>query len=400
MRILMVSPFLPYPPVAGGHAQVLHWIRRLSRDHELAFVGFYEREREAQHCGKLREHCRVVKARLRAATPHAYGSFSQLPRLVTEFYARELAADIAAVASGFQPDVVHFLSTNMAQYRRFVKGVPAAVTALDIAFVAHERRIAAVPGLARLRARCEWMRMLRYETAVFRRSQHVIAVSDREAGIVEAVAPATPVTAVPPGVDPQLLAPRRRHPVPGSVLYVGHMEHYPNLDGLLFLYGEIWPEVVRACPEARLTVAGTGAREELARVAPDVLAAIQGDESVTLAGFLPDLQGTMDATSAMAAPMRLGSGVRNKVIESIAAGLPVVTTRRGAEGLAVTHQRELLMADDAKAFAAELVRLLREGELQQKLSAAGRELAVRQHSNEELAKRLEHALAATAGALA
>jgi len=398
MRILMVSPFFPYPPVAGGHAQVLNWIRRLSRDHELAFVGFYEREREAQDCGKLREHCRVVSARLRGPTPHAYGSFSQLPLLVTEFYARELAGDIAAVARSFRPDVVHFLSTNMAQYRRFVKGVPTAVTALDIAFVAHERRIAGVEGLARLRARCEWMRMLRYETAVFRRSQHVIAVSDRDAGIVEAVAPTVPVTAVPPGVDPELLAPRRRDPLPGSVLYVGHMEHYPNLDGLLLLYCEIWPEVRRACPEARLTVAGTGAREELARVAPEVLAAIQGDESVELAGFVPDLRAVMDATAAMAAPMRLGSGVRNKVIESLAAGLPVVTTRRGAEGLAVTHERELLIAGDPKEFAGELVRLLRETELQQKLSEAGRELAVRQHNNEELAKRLEHALVATAGA--
>lgn len=400
MRMLMVSPFLPYPPVAGGHAQVWNWIRRLSRDHELAFVGFYEREREAQDCEKLREHCRVVSARLRAPTPHAYGSFSQLPLLVTEFYARELAGDIAAVARSFRPDVVDFLSTNMAQYRRFVKGVPAAVTALDIAFVAHERRIAGVAGLARLRARLEWMRMLRYETAVFRRSERVIAVSDRDAGIVEAAAPAVPVTAVPPGVDPELLAPGRRDPVPGSVLYVGHMEHYPNLDGLLFLYCEIWPEVRRACPEARLTVAGMGAQEELARVAPEVLAAIQGDESVELAGFVPDLRATMGATVAMAAPVRLGSGVRNKVIESLAAGLPVVTTRRGAEGLAVTHERELLIADDPQAFARELVRLLRETDLQHKLSRAGSELAARQHNNEELAKRLEHALAATAGARA
>jgi glycosyltransferase involved in cell wall biosynthesis len=178
------------------------------------------------------------------------------------------------------------------------------------------------------------------------------------------------------------------------------MEHYPNLDGILFLYREIWPHVRHAYQKARLTVAGGGTREELARAAPETLARMERDPSVELAGFVPDLQGLMDATAVMAAPMRLGSGVRNKVIEAMAAGLPVVTTRRGAEGLAVSHERELLIADEPEAFASELVRLFKDGELQSRLSQAGRELVVRDHDNDRLAKRLEYALVRAARARA
>jgi glycosyltransferase involved in cell wall biosynthesis len=181
------------------------------------------------------------------------------------------------------------------------------------------------------------------------------------------------------------------------VLYVGHMEHLPNLDGLRFLYQDIWPRVRYAYPKARLLVAGGRLREELAREAPRTLARMERDASVTLAGFIPDLAPAMDATAVMAAPMRIGSGVRNKVIEAMAAGLPVVTTRLGAEGLAVRHEREVLIAEQADGFADEMVRLLRDQPLQARLSRAARALVARDHDNDRLAKRLERALARAAG---
>lgn len=397
MRILLVSPFLPYPPVAGGHAQVWAWLRGLAGSQQLAFVGFHEREQEASGAEEIRKHCSVVRTRLRRPTPQAYGSFAQLPNWVTEFFSAGLAADLREVMSGFDPQLVLFVGTNMAQYRRYVGRLPAAVAALELVFVAYARRISATRGLDRLRARLDWLRMLRYEAGVFRATDHAIAVSEREAEMVRGLAPDTEVTAVPPGVDREKLSRRDRMPVPGTVLFVGHMEHYPNVDGLLFLYHDIWPLVRRQCPSARLTVCGGGAREELARIAPQALAAIESDASVELAGYVPDLQHLMARTAAMAAPLRLGAGVRNKVIESLAAGLPVVTTQRGAEGLAVLHERELLVADDAVGFAQQLVRLLQDRDLQYRLAQAGRELVAREHDNDMLVKRLARALAQTLG---
>jgi glycosyltransferase involved in cell wall biosynthesis len=175
------------------------------------------------------------------------------------------------------------------------------------------------------------------------------------------------------------------------------MEHYPNLDGLLHLYRDIGPAVRKAMPTARLTIAGGGTREELARVAPEALAQMERDASVEIAGFVPDLLGLMDSCVALAAPIRLGSGVRNKVIEAMAAGLPVVTTSVGGEGLAVEHGRELLLADGAEGFAQELLRLLKDPGLQSRLSAAGRDLVARDHDNERLVERLEHALMRAVG---
>lgn len=397
MKILLVSPFLPYPPTAGGHALIWGWLSRLASRHELSFVGFYEREADAAGADEIARRCAEVRLCLRRPTPHAYSSFAQLPRWVTEFYSAELERDLAAVARRRRPDVAQFLTTNMAQYAGAV-ACARVVTAVDISFVAYRRRIALTRGLERLQARLDWLRMVRYEAAAFRRADHLIAMSDRDAEIIRAVAPRVRSTVVPPGVDRELLAPRPRQPTPGSVLYLGQMEHFPNLDGLIYLYQEIWPRVRRARPGVRLTVAGRGAREELARLAPRLLEAIQGDASVELAGFIPDLRARMDATAVMAAPLRLGSGVRTKVIESLAAGLPVVTTKRGAEGLLAHHERELLIADEPDEFACQLVRLLADAELQRRLSQAGRELAAREHDNDRLAQRLERALAEAAGA--
>jgi len=398
MRMLFVSPFLPYPPVAGGHAQIWGWMRRLAARHEIAFVGCYERESEAENVAEVEKLCVQTRARLRKPTPHAYCSFAQVPLSVSELFSCELAGEVREISGSFRPDVVQFLTTPMAQYRRFTGNVPAVVTALEIGFVAAARRIAVSTGFARLQGRCEWVRMLRYETATFRRAAHVVTMSERDTRIVRAVAPRAEVTAVPPGVDREALAPRERRPRPGSVLYLGLMEHYPNLDGLLYLYRDIWPLVRRDFPSAQLTVAGQGTREELRRVAAEVLAAMEADESVELAGFVPDLRATLDTHAVMAAPLRLGGGVRNKVIESMAAGLPVVTTRRGAEGLSVESERELLLADEPEEIARQLVRVLSDGELPRRLAAAGRACAARDHDNDALAQRLEQALVQAARA--
>jgi glycosyltransferase involved in cell wall biosynthesis len=317
---------------------------------------------------------------------------------VTEFYCDGLARDVGEVVRHFRPEAVQFLSSTMAQYSRSARGIPAVVTALELTFLAYHRRVAATRGIKRIQARLDWLRMLRFEAAAFRRAGNVIAVSEREARIISAVAPRARVTAIPPGVDREQLAERPRQPVAGQVLYLGHMEHLPNLDGLMFLYSDIWPRVRQSYPSARLVIAGKGTREQLGRVSPEMLAAMEKDRSVEIAGFVPDLASAMDAAAAMAAPLRLGSGVRNKVVEAMAAGLPVVTTRRGAEGLSVTDDRELLLADDGESFARQLVRLLGDQDLQQRLSAAGRCLAAREHDNDQLAARLETALVEAAGA--
>ncbi len=397
MKILFISPFLPYPPVAGGHRQIWTWLTRLAPNHQLAFAGFYEREFEAVNVTELAKLCVETRVSLRCPTPHAYHSFAQIPRWVSEYYSEKLAHDITQLTTSFRPEVVQFLHTNMAQYTRCVKGAGRVVTALDLAFVSHRRRLETTRGLEKLQARCEWLRMLRCETAAFSQADHVIAVSEKDAQAIRTVARHKRVTAVLPGVDREQMAPRARRPQPGRVLYLGHMEHYPNLDGLLFLYKEIWPQVRHAFPEARLVVAGSSAREELARVAPDTLARMEHDASVELAGFLPDLGAAMDESAAMAAPLRLGSGVRNKVIEAMAAGLPVVTTTTGAEGLAVAHNRELLIADDPAQFARELVRLFKNPELPDRLSTAAREVVARDHDNDRIAERLEMALMRAAG---
>ena len=170
------------------------------------------------------------------------------------------------------------------------------------------------------------------------------------------------------------------------------MEHYPNLDGLLYLYRDVWPRVRHVHPNVKLIVAGGGTREELQRAAPDTLARMERDATVEIAGFIPDLDAEIDRSAAMAAPLRLGSGIRNKVIEAMAAGLPVITTRLGAEGIAVESGRQLLVADDPDSFARDLVRILKDPHLQERLSKAGREVVARDHDNDRVVARLEMAL--------
>ena len=245
MKILFVSPFLPYPPVAGGHAEIWGWMKRLAARHELAFVGFYEREAEAENVAEVARLCVETRARLRQPTPHAYGSFAERAGVGQRVLLAPSGPRSVEVTESFQPDVVQYLSTNMAQYRRTSRRAVGGDGAGDQL----RRR---TPGASRRspgshdcrrgwngRGCCATRRgccgRRRTSSDVEERSPH------RAGGGATGGGDGRPARRRPGGARA-----RARSPEPGRVLYLGHMEHYPNLDGLLYLYQDIWPLVRQA----------------------------------------------------------------------------------------------------------------------------------------------------------
>ncbi len=208
-------------------------------------------------------------------------------------------------------------------------------------------------------------RLRRLEHAIFAGVDLVMTPSRDEADIIRAEVPAARVHVIPPYLYDAAPAPRAPAPFSerDSVIFVGGYLHPPNVDAALWLAREIMPLVWRDVPEARLLVVGADATPELLALA---------GPRVDVTGFVPDVQPLYDRARISVNPLRYGAGVKGKIVASLAAGVPVVTTPIGNEGIGLRDGVEVLIGEDAPAIAARIVALWRDPARCAAIAQAGR----------------------------
>jgi glycosyltransferase involved in cell wall biosynthesis len=205
--------------------------------------------------------------------------------------------------------------------------------------------------------------------------------SDRERIELQQRSPSAALDTLPNGVDVDHYAGlgNLQNEIRRDVLFVGSMDYHANIDAALWMVREAWPQIRLLCPGLRLAIVGR-------KPAPSVRALAADD--IVITGTVDDVRPFYARALAVAAPLRVGSGTRLKILEAMAAGVPVVSTRLGAEGLDIHDQRDILLADTGEAFATAISRLASTPELRQRLALAGRELVVQSYDWASLGERL------------
>jgi glycosyltransferase involved in cell wall biosynthesis len=233
------------------------------------------------------------------------------------------------------------------------------------------RRHAATAGnpLKKMMYGMEFRKMLRYEQIEVRKFHHVIAVSESDRALMTQWVDGEHVTVVPTGVDLAEYRPDPAAPEPGPVItFVGAMDWEPNIDGVEYFAGEIWPIIQAEVPGARLRIVGRN---------PDRRVKEWVSESVEVTGRVPSVVEYLHQSAVVIVPLRIGGGTRLKIYEAMATAKAVVSTTVGAEGLDVHHGRDIMLADDGRSFAQAVIMLLRDRELRRRYEKAAAETAAR-----------------------
>jgi glycosyltransferase involved in cell wall biosynthesis len=235
-----------------------------------------------------------------------------------------------------------------------------------------------------VRALRQGRRLRGLETRIFRTVDGVITPSVAEVEIIAQLAPATEVTVVPPYVNLDGLAsnaaPLRER---NAVVMVGGFKHQPNVDAAIRLVRDVMPPVWKAVPWARVKLAGGDAPDEILALAND---------RVDVLGYVPNLDSVYADARMSVNPIRYGAGVKGKILSSLEAGIPVITTTVGNEGIGLESGSEALIADSAKDLAAAVVLLYRDPELLERLAVAGRRAASEKFSKDGARRALVRAL--------
>jgi glycosyltransferase involved in cell wall biosynthesis len=266
--------------------------------------------------------------------------------------------------------------------------VPVILDCHNVESLLLRRFLGSEPNPAkRAYVRLEWAKLHRWERGVVLRASLVMVCSEHDRAVMTAMCPGARLTVVPNIIDVTGYVPSDGDDGDGfTILYSGAMDWYPNQDAVRYFVEDIWPEVRRLVPGARFRVAGRHPSMELRR-------RLEGVAGVELAGAVPDMRAEVRRAAVCVVPLRIGSGTRLKILEAAALAKAIVSTRVGAEGLDFVDGREILLADEPRAFARAVADLATDLRHRRSLGAAARLRVEGQYGFPHLRRAMQDAVA-------
>ncbi len=395
MNVVIVGGSLPYPPTAGNRIRTLNLTLRLAARHRITYIyhrggdpeesrsaATYLRERGVETLGV--DHAVPAKSGPAFYARLAANLASPLPYSVSSHIGPELRRAVRSLAETRAVDLWQAEAAPYFEALRGLAGVRKVLMAHNVEsqiwerYHETERRPLRKWYIAR-----QWRKFERFEREAFAEATRVVAVSDEDAALVRGRFGSERVAVVDNGIDRAYfgsVVPGREH---DRILFLGSFDWRPNLDAVDQLLDGIFPAVRAVIPSAKLDLVGRNPPESLSRRARDM-------PNVTLHPDVPDVRPFLARSGVMAVPLRIGGGSRLKILEALATGLPVVSTRVGAEGLRLTAGHDLAVVERVEEMAAALVGCLRDPAAARAMAECGRRLVLERYDWDVLAEKLEH----------
>ena len=374
LRILFLSPRQAWPLDSGARLRDHYFAQALGRRGALTYVFFSDprsappRPADLPFCRKI---VPVPSPRLYTPAKIARGLLGRWPLPVVNYTSDEMKAALAGILRADRFDLVHLDSIHMAAYAPGVRRQTAAPVVYNWHNIESElmRRYSAgvASPLRKLYAAWTARRLAALEGRILLQAFGHVVCSERERAQLLRVVPEARIAVIENGVATAFFAeppvsPSRRH----RIVFVGSMGYHGNVEAAVLFARSVWPWIRERFPAWRLTLVGRDP-------APAVLA-LRGEENVEVTGTVEDVRPYYGEALAAIVPLRIGGGTRLKILEAMAAGVPVVSTALGAEGLAVSPGRHLLIADRDEDWLRQLSALSPQGDLWNGLVTEGRDL--------------------------
>jgi polysaccharide biosynthesis protein PslH len=405
MNVLWIAHSIPYPPSAGFLLRSYNLLRELANVHTVDLIAFVQepwlramfpepKEGLEQSARVLRQFCRHVDFlpidnlnRWRGKETTALHALLTGSAYTTSWLASNAArSTIASALVANSYDLVHFDTLGLAPYQDLAVHLPTTLTHHNVESHMMLRRADNARGiLARAYFRHEGRLVQAYEQRIASKFTAHFTCSALDSDRLLKVAPDANVIVIPNGVDCEFFAsadvPARAH----SLVFVGTLSWYPNSDAMMYFLNEVWPRLKQRVPTATLDIAGSGppgSLVELARSAP----------GVTIHGYLEDVRPLIDSSSVVVCPIRDGGGTKLKILDAFALKKCVVAHPIACEGIDVTRDRDIVLAESSTEFVDQLTTLLDDSLRRKSIGEAARRLVEAKYSYRSIGAKFRSAL--------
>lgn len=395
MKVLFLTPDLPYPPRKGTALRNYHLMKNLAANHEIHLLSFASQDRTedtkelGRYCASI---CTVPFPRRSAYERFSKSLFSSLPDLAHRLASPLFFRELRALRTHEKYDIVQVEGLEMGPYARTLSRMRegrSPVIILDehnaeyvlqrTAYQTDKSHIEKWPRA--VYSLIQWRKLRHYERLVCREADAVLTVSREDSQALAQLQHSRPIYVVPNGVDTQVFA--YRAPVESqeaNIVFTGTMDFRPNVDAMSWFCRDILPLIIPQVHSLRLFIVGKNPTPEVRRW--------QGSH-VEVTGAVEDVRPYLARSRVCVVPMRMGAGMRLKVLEAMAAGVPVVSTPLGIQGIDLIPGREVLVAQDARSFATRVSEVVTNHALARELAQSARQRAENEYDWRAIVPGLE-----------
>lgn len=376
MKILLLYPFLPHPSSHGTAIWIYNYLKNMSRHHQISLCCFVN-QGERELVKSLGPYCFLIEAI--EFTPKAVFKkilnlvFSLKPRIVNNYFSRQFLSKANSLIKQNHYDIIHFnLSCWVGEYINHIEINDIPKTILyehDIIFettLQNAKKHLLSPKA--LIYYIDYLKIKKYQLDVWKKFNKIITANAADKKLIQRFIPSLNISVIPNGVDTNFLKPIMENKNRENILiFVGNYWHYPNEDAIIFFLKDIYKIIESEIKDVKLLIIGRKATDRMKR-----LAAL--DPTVEIKGYVSDIRPYLSKASVFIAPIKMGGGMRGKILEAMAMGIPVVSTSLGMEGIEAVDGIHAYIADNPDQFAYKTIELLQNKILRDKFSSEGRKL--------------------------
>jgi sugar transferase (PEP-CTERM/EpsH1 system associated) len=390
MKILVLDEEFPFPLNTGKRIRSFNLLSRLATRHEVYYLAYgnglsdgFKALKAAGMNPIAVNHEIQKKSGLVFYFKLFINLFSSDPYIVSSHYSESFLDKFREVLKDFNPDILLAEWTPYAKYLSTVVAVKKIIVTHNIENRIWERYYRNESNLLKKYfIYLQWRKLLNFERNMLFFADGLTTVSDLERNEFLALNDRLSIEVIDNGVDLDYFKPEVKiDPTGHSLVFTGSMDWRPNQDSIRYFMSDIHPLLLKQCPDYTITIVGRNPPPDIMRY--------NNYDYVTVTGTVDDVRPYIAGAQVYIVPLRIGGGSRLKILEAMAMGKPVVSTSIGAEGLAVTPDTDIILADDPATFTASILRLFADPGLRKYVGSAGRLLVERLYDWDRLSHKLE-----------
>ncbi len=386
MKILMLTPYLPYPLSSGGQIRSYNLLKNLSQKHQITLVSLIKHTDEKKYILDVAKYCHKIIAAKRPEKPWTWENilktgFGKYPFLVVRNYSLE-AKDIVVKELAQQKfDLIH-AETFYVMPHIPETTIPVLLVEQTIEYLVYQHFVDTLKFWPlRQLLRLDVGKIRFWEEFYWRKASRVVAMSQADKKVMQADVPNLNVSIVPNGVDEKFFKFTKKSGSHKSIfLFVGNFKWLQNREAVMILVKQIWPQISAKLPQARLWIVGRYPGDEILAL---------GDERVKIMSDIDDIRDVYKQAHLMIAPIYGPGGTRYKILEAMAVGVPVITTPQGIEGLGVRNRKEAIIEASWEKMAQAALNLIANKNKYGEIAKNANEFVRRNYNWTDIGKKLD-----------
>lgn len=382
MKISILLSRFPYPLDKGDKLRAYHFIRLLSRNHQISLITLDDTQNASSYLENLKPYCseiHIYSLSLSRRSGNLVKTLNKkIPAQVAYFYDTAIHDKVRGVIHSFNPDVVFGQLLRVAPYLENLNR-KVVLDYMDAFSHIAEKNADFSVGIKRLFWRREFKLMREYEKLTYPKFSITTIISERDKSLLNHPG----MHVISNGIDLDFFKPDKNSKKKFDFVFVGNLSYKPNIDCVNYILKEVFPAIQSSMPDASLLIAGKSPSKSLLNLK---------QKNIVVKPDLVDIREAYNSSSVLLAPIQTGAGIQNKILEAMAMGLPCVASRQVADGFGISNQNILPAGNNTHEICTLAISLLQDKNFYSRVTEQARDFVFENYSWEKSVRRLENIL--------